>query len=100
MFSRIKQSMCARTCHILDNGHTKVVPGLAFTPAQMAKMAEKGIPISTQSADQFVDGSLNPSFDIPIEDRRGVDVNDVWNASKDAKAKIINAHRKDKELYG
>lgn len=99
MFSRIKQSMRARTCHVIDNGYVKTTPGLAFTPAQMAKMAEKGIPISTQSADQFVDGTLNPSFDIPIEERRGIDVNDVWNASKDAKAKIIDAHKKDKLLY-
>lgn len=100
MFFRIKQSKHAITCHILDDGHIKAKPGLALTPAQIAKMSEQGIPITTQMSDQFFDGTLNPSFDIPLEEQRGVDINDVWNASKTAKARIIDAHKKDKELYG
>ena len=99
MFSRIRQSKQARTCHVLDNGFTKVVPGLAVTPSQMARMTAQGIPISSQLAENFVDGTSNPSFDIPIEQRRGIDVVQVWEAQKDARLKIINAHKADKQMY-
>lgn len=100
MISRILKSRNARPCHILDDGVQKTVPGLSVTPSQIAKMSEKGIPVSTPTAEQFFDGTFNPSFDIPIEDRRGTDINDVWTASKEAKARILDAHRKDKEKYG
>lgn len=94
------QNRTSRTAHIIDNGFEKTVPGLSLSPSQVSKMAEKGISVSTQIANSFVDGSPNPTFDVPIEELRGVDVNDVWNASQDAKKRIISAHLKDKEIYG
>lgn len=99
MLSNIRRSRSARSAHIVDNGFEKVVPGLSVSPSQMAKMAERGIPISAQSSDAFFDGVSNPSFDIPIEDRRGIDVNAVWNAQQDARKRIINAHKLDKQAY-
>lgn len=91
--------MRARVAHVVDNGFEKVVPGLSVSPSQMAQMSEKGIPITAQMADTFFDGVSNPSFDMPIEDLRGVDVNAVWNAQKDARKRIIDAHKADKAAY-
>lgn len=99
MISRIKQCRSARTAHIIDNGFEKVTPGLSVSPTQMAIMAERGIPITAQMADTFFDGVSNPSFDMPIEDLRGIDVNAVWNAQKDARKRLIAAHKADKQAY-
>lgn len=71
-----------------------VDPTLAMTPAQMDAMAKKGIPISTANlANQYFDG--NPpdkcSFDIPVGDRRGVDIIDAWQAQKDARQNLSKA---------
>lgn len=100
MFSRIKESQCARTAHIIDNGFEKTVSGLALTPSQISKMSEKGLAVSAQISQTFVDGVSNPSFDIPVEERRGVDPVDVWDASQTSRKRIIDAHKKDKQLYG
>ncbi|MDE6089294.1 MAG: hypothetical protein K2G41_01200 [Duncaniella sp.] len=99
MIKNIRRSKSARIAHIIDNGVDKVVPGLSVSPTQMALMAAKGIPISAQMSESFVDGVSNPSFDIPIEDQRGIDVNAVWNAQKDARKRLIAAHKADKEAY-
>lgn len=73
--------------------------GLAVTPAQMADMAAHGVAVSSQNAASFSDGQINPSWDMPIERLRGIDMADAWNASKDAQAKIRKAHSKDRQLY-
>lgn len=74
--------------------------GLAVTPSDMSNMLSRGIPISAQINEElFFDGLDNPSFDIPIEEQRGVDVNDVWLAQRQARSKLISAHKRDKELY-
>lgn len=99
MIKNIRRSKKSRVAHIVDDGFEKVVPGLSVSPSQMALMAEKGIPITAQLSDAFVDGVSNPPFDIPIEDRRGIDVNAVWNAQKDARKRIIAAHKADKQAY-
>ncbi|MCM1356619.1 MAG: hypothetical protein NC212_09485 [Staphylococcus sp.] len=99
MFSRIRQSKHARSAHIVDDAFEKVTPGLSVSPSQMARMAEKGIPITAQMSETFFDGTTNPSFDIPIEDRRGIDVNAVWEAQKTARKRIVAAHKLDKQAY-
>lgn len=66
-----------------------VKPGLALTPHEMEIMHSKGVPISSSSLDQqYYDGDTSKSFDIPIDRQRGVDISDVWNASKNAKRKL------------
>lgn len=72
---------------------------IAVTPSQIQQMVERGIPVSPSNASSFIDGVPNPSFDVPIEHRRGVDVVDVWDASQDAKRSLIQAHLKDKSNY-
>lgn len=77
----------------------KVVPGLAYTPSDMARMSERGISVSSVNDQLFYDGSPAAKFDVPIELRRGVDVNDAWNASRTARRRILNAHYNDKKIY-
>lgn len=74
-------------------GEAIVHPNLAVTPAQMAQLTERGIPISSnQIGLQFDDGSSNPV--LGFEERRYVDMADVWNAQKTSRAKLdkLNNH--------
>lgn len=65
--------------------------GLAITPARMAEMVNQGIPVSTDNASgQFYDGIPMPSFDIPIDQKRGVDMAQIWQAQKSARSHISN----------
>lgn len=75
--------------------------GLAYTPAKMAALAEKGVPISSMTLDsQYYDGDTNPSFDYGIEDVRGVDIAEAWEQEMGAKQSFIRGLRRDKEYYG
>ena len=75
------------------NENLKVVGGLAVTPAQMLDLTQRGIAISASNNMQYVEGSEDPSFDLPIDARRGVDVNDVWDAQSTARRKLLNANK-------
>lgn len=75
------------------NGEPIVYPNLAVTPSQMAQLTEKGIPInSNQIGLMFDDGSKSPS--LGFEERRGVDMADIWNAQKTSRSKLnsLNDH--------
>ena len=75
--------------------------GLAYTPAKMAALAEKGVPISSMTLDsQYYDGDTDPSFDYGIEDVRGVDIAEAWEQEMGAKQSFIRGLRRDKEFYG
>lgn len=69
---------------------------LAVTPAQMARMAENGVAISSQIAGSFNDGETNPSFEVPLSQARGLDIVDYWEAEKVAR-KNVKAHIKANE---
>lgn len=73
-------------------GETVVQNGLAVTPSDVLRMAEQGIPASAQMNSSFIDGSANPGWDVPLEERRGVDIAQMWQFSKDAKLKFKAAH--------
>ena len=91
-----------RTCTCTRKpGELPVHGDLAYTPAQMYEAAKAGVPISTQNisqlpADDFTD---EESWIVPVEYRRGQDIADVWNAQRDARAKIVAAYNdKRKQL--
>lgn len=65
----------------------------------MARMVDKGIAVSSINDSIFYDGEVNPSFDVPIEEQRGVDIVDAWNASRTARKRILQAHFNDKKMY-
>lgn len=64
--------------------------GLAITPADMNKMLQAGVPISAQMNAHFNDDTPQQAADwsVGIQDMRGVDAAEVFEASMDAKSKI------------
>lgn len=79
------------TCHISESCDIVTQPNLAITPSQMAKLVDDGIPVSSSMlSGVFNDGVSNPSWDLPIDQMRGVDVAQVWNYQKDARSLITS----------
>lgn len=78
--------------------HTK--PDLSYTPADMARMYEHGMPVNSSNViGSFSDGSQNVHWsDLSLDRQRGVDVADVWEASKVSKAKIRKAIQSGKKV--
>lgn len=65
---------------------------LALDLRDVDMMVKNGRPVSIQNASDFFDGSNDMDFnDLNLEQMRGVDLNDVWNASKDAQKKLSKA---------
>lgn len=80
-----------RSCHIPSKVPIVVQPDLAITPSRMASLVDEGIPVSSSLFSGFFnDGVDNPSWDLPIDQRRGVDVAEVWNAERSARLNITN----------
>lgn len=53
--------------------------GLAYSPVDMARLADKGIPVNgLAAAKTFYDGDNSDSMYIGAERERYVDVNDLW----------------------
>lgn len=97
---KIKSSSNFRCEKTFVNPYCPVKCGMSYTPGQMQVLIERGIPVSTQlvNPDMFFDGIVSTSQSVPLEFSRGVDIVDVWNASKDAKQKFVNAHLNEVNL--
>lgn len=71
-----------------------IQPSLSVTPSQMMEMSEHGIAISSQMNDKmFYDGDNSYVVNVDPLDFRGVDINDAWNMSQDAKKKISRLYK-------
>lgn len=68
-------------------GSVPVKQNQALTPAQIAEYTSKGIAVSSSQNLVFDDGVPNPG-PLPLEQRRGIDVSEVWNASKTSSKKL------------
>lgn len=98
LFNRPQQSRNFAVCNKSENCIVKA--GLAYTPSMVMELTEHGISVSGANADaMFFDGSVSPSFDVPVERQRGVDAVDAWEASRSSRSKLIKAHLNDKRLY-
>lgn len=73
---------------------------LAVTPAQMARMAENGVAISSQIAGSFNDGETNPSFEVPMTQVRGLDIVDFWEAEKIARKNVKEHIKANESKFG
>lgn len=69
-----------------------VKSGLALTPQQMYEMSKRGIPISTSNCDMKDFGEESPSFEIPLDRMRGIDVATMWENSQVIKNKAALKH--------
>lgn len=87
-----------RTAHY-PNHH--VQNGLSLTPAEMLKLSEQGIPISSHFDDsKFYDGDSKPLNGIDFLDQRGIDVVDAWNHQKDSRRNLRKAQSTDIKNFG
>lgn len=79
----------------LQPGETIVQSRLAITPSQMMRLAEKGIPIASQTLpdNHFFEGDTSRSFDVLLDYQRGVDINTMWNFEQDVKKRMNSALR-------
>lgn len=70
--------------------HDVVVnPHLAFDLADLDQMRRQGKPISVTNAESlYYDGSESCTFDLPMDMQRGVDINDMWNRSRDVHSRL------------
>ena len=69
----------ARVCApVRKDGELVVREGLSMTPADIARLTSRGMPINQQNVGMFQDGEPNPSPYVTSERRRGVDVADLW----------------------
>lgn len=73
-------------------GETPVQNGLAVTPAQVLSMAEQGLPISAQMQSAMIDGHTHSDWSVPLEEQRGVDIAQMWQASRSIRDKFVRAH--------
>lgn len=87
---------------VADGLFLRTRQNLAYTPSQMMKLTERGIPVSSQNMPEgsFFDGEVNPSWTVPIERDRGVDVADVWQAQQESRFKLKQAHLNDIRAHG
>ena len=67
---------------------TAVRNGLAVTPAQVLKLAEAGLPVSAQLQYQMVEGHTGSDWNIGADERRGVDMAQVWQEQKSARKRL------------
>lgn len=73
----------------LKSTESPVIPHLAYDLADVDELVASGKPISNQNVEGlYYDGAENPSFNMPLERMRGVDINDAWNAMMDSKKRI------------
>jgi len=87
-YTPLRSASCLRT-----ESDIPVQNGLALTPAQIQSMTLQGVPISTPLAMSFRDGYDKLDFEPSIDARRGVDLNDVWEAEQDAKSKLREIYK-------
>lgn len=80
-----------KSCSISPVLVIPVLDNLAITPSRMAELVDQGIPVSSSVlGGSFNDGVSNPSWDIPIDQQRGVDIASVWQRQMDARSNITN----------
>ena len=91
-YGRANVCMCCRKAT-----EPVVREGLAYSPAQMAKLNERGMPVTgMNAADVFIDGEENPSFHVGSERQRFVDVADLWEEHVTIRDKARKAARASK----
>lgn len=97
MFSKIHVQQSSSTCNCSRKSDFLAVrPNLAVTPAQMLELAKGGIPVSGPNVHNFFDGVANPSFDVPLDRQRGVDIADMWTARYETNGKLVRYHKSSK----
>lgn len=76
----------------LKDTESDVQPYLAYDLSDLDELRKQGRPISGPNIEaMYYDGSPDASFNLPLDQQRGVDINDMWNAVQDGKRKMSKA---------
>ena len=100
MFNRYQNNRPRRRFAIANYSRDsiKVQSNLTLTPAQMYGMALQGKPISSFQLpeSEFDAGVIDEAenISVPMEERRGIDVNDLWQNQKEIETKFKNYRNK------
>lgn len=74
---------------VLDEHEPQVLSNLAVTPADMENMTVQGKAIASAQLEPYAYyPPLTAADGLPLDFRRGVDINTAWEASQDAKSKV------------
>lgn len=88
MFKNNPRSPRLCDTHFLPH-ETTVQPHLAYDIRDVDELTKQGKSISMPSLDSmYYEGSENCTPDVPLDMQRGVNINDVWLASENAKDKL------------
>lgn len=90
--SRGKSNVAATI--VRRDDETIVENGLSTTPAQMRQLTEQGIPVSGDALGLMFDDGVKDNPQLPLAERRGIELADLWNAQKSARSKLrdLNNH--------
>lgn len=86
---------CIRKIH-----EAKVQNDMAVTPADIERLAKQGIPVSVPNVNSFLPSDPAEGWNVPTEFRSDMDRNTAWELEQSARAKVLNAHKREKQLYG
>lgn len=96
----VRKSIKNPVSNVQNHHDTPVQNNLAYTPSDMLKMAQNGIPVSSVALqDDCVDfGNTSRSFDVPLEHQRGMDPARLWMESQDIKKRFRDSVNRDKSI--
>lgn len=83
-----------KTCNLnyFKPSENPVQNGLAMTPQQIKALTDKGIPVSLPNL-SIIDADV-PSSYLPLEHRRGVDLNTCYEASTSLRDETIKTYKR------
>lgn len=92
MFAKKSNKLRLYNTFVRDD-EVKVIPDLAYDLHDLDELRQQGKPISLQNAASlYYDGQTDLTTPIvPLDRQRGVDINDVWNASLDGERQLSKA---------
>lgn len=83
-----------------DDTDLPLAIGLAYTPADMYRLTENGLPVSSDNfTGQFYDGAHNIDWQPEIDRLRGIDPATIWQQEQTSKKKLRNLHSDAKSTY-
>lgn len=91
-----KSTHSYKVCNFKRNsGDIPVYNSLTSTPAEMYNAMQRGEPIASFLApnEYFDEGTSDSTFDVPLFQRRGLDIEDIWNEEINAKRKTREARQ-------
>ena len=88
----LKSKYCVRPLAHDEENFVHVQSHLSLTPSEMRQSAERGEPISSRFDDSaFYDGDNKTTVHLDPLDRRGLDINDVWEYQQNSRSRIKKA---------